>query len=91
MSKPPKPTLAQQRGVITAFALGIFSVITAFFPICGLPIGIAAIIMGVSARRVLALRTLATWGLAFSIVGLLLTFFNICIAISMYFSTYVWK
>ena len=75
-------TPQQRQRVLTGFVLGIFSLFAAFFPICGLPIAIIAIIMGASSRRIFALRTIATWGLAFSIIGLLLTFVNICIAIS---------
>jgi hypothetical protein len=85
------PTPQQRQRALTGFVLGIFSLFAAFFPICGLPIAIIAIIMGASSRRIFALRTIATWGLAFSIIGLLLTFVNICIAISIYFSIYVWK
>ena len=85
------PTPQQRQRALTGFVLGIFSLFAAFFPICGLPIAIVAIVMGVSSRRVLALRTIATWGLAFSIIGFLLTFVNICIDLSIYFSTYVWK
>ena len=84
-------TPQQRQRALTGFVLGIFSLFAAFFPICGLPIAIIAIIMGASSRRIFALRTIATWGLAFSIIGLLLTFVNICIAISIYFSIYVWK
>jgi hypothetical protein len=90
-SRRMSPTPQQQQRALTGFVLGIFSLFAAFFPICGLPIAIIAIIMGVSSRRVLALRTIATWGLAFSIIGFLLTFVNICIDLSIYFSTYVWK
>jgi hypothetical protein len=91
MNREQRPTAAQQQRVLTGFVLGIFSLFAAFFPICGLPIAIVAIIMGISGRRILALRTIATWGLAFSIIGLVLTFVNICIAISIYFSTYIWR
>ena len=90
-SRRMSPTPQQRQRALTGFVLGIFSLFAAFFPICGLPIAIIAIIMGASSRRIFALRTIATWGLAFSIIGLLLTFVNICIAISIYFSIYVWK
>jgi hypothetical protein len=85
------PTPQQRQRAMTGFVLSIFSLFAAFFPICGLPIAIIAIVMEVSSRRILALRTIATWGLAFSIIGLLLAFVNICIAIGMYFSNYMLK
>lgn len=91
MSRPMIPTPQQKQRALTGLVLGIFSLFAAFFPICGLPIAIVAIIMGVSSRRVFALHTIATWGLAFSIIGLLLTFVNICIDLGIYFSTYLWK
>src|SRR5947209_630889 len=80
------PTPRQRQRALTGFVLSIFSLFAAFFPICGLPIAIIALIMGASSRRVFALRTLATWGLAFSIIALLLTFVNICIDMGIYFS-----
>lgn len=80
------PTPQQRQRALTGFVLSIFSLFAAFFPICGLPIAIVAIVMGASSRRVFALRTLATWGLAFSIIALLLTFVNICIDMGIYFS-----
>ena len=85
------PTPQQRQRAMTGFVLGIFSLFAAFFPICGLPIAIIALVMGASSYRVFTLRTIATWGLAFSIIGLLLTFVNICIDIGIYFSNYMLK
>jgi hypothetical protein len=85
------PTPRQRQRALTGFLLSIFSLFAAFFPICGLPIAIVALVMGAASCRIFALRTLATWGLAFSIVGLLLTFVNICIDIGTYFSNYMLK
>ncbi len=86
MSRRMIPTPQQRQRAMTGFVLSIFSLFAAFFPICGLPIAIIALLMELSSRRVLALRTLATWGLAFSIIALLLTFVNICIYMGIYFS-----
>jgi hypothetical protein len=86
MSRRVIPTPRQRQQALTGFLLSIFSLFAAFFPVCGLPIAIIAIVMETSSRRVFALRTLATWGLAFSIVALLLTFVNICIDMGIYFS-----
>ena len=83
------PTPRQRQRALTGFVLSIFSLFAAFFPVCGLPIAIVAMVMGAASRRIFALRTLATWGLAFSIIGLLLTFVNICIDIGIYFSNYM--
>src|SRR5579884_163265 len=72
MSRGMIPTPRQRQQALTGFLLSIFSLFAAFFPVCGLPIAIIAIVMETSSRRVFALRTLATWGLAFSIIALLL-------------------
>ncbi len=85
------PTPRQRQRAMTGFVLGIFSLFAAFFPICGLPIAIIALVMGAFSYRVFTLRAIATWGLAFSIIGLLLTFVNICIDIGIYFSNYMLK
>lgn len=86
MSRRVIPTPRQRQQALTGFLLSIFSLFAAFFPVCGLPIAIIAMVMETSSRRVFALRTLATWGLAFSIIALLLTFVNICIDMGIYFS-----
>ena len=83
-------TETQRRHVVTGFILGIFSIMTAFFPVCGLPFAIAGLLIGVSNRRITALRTVVLWGIGLSTIGLVLTVVNIIVAISIYFSTYFW-
>lgn len=85
MSRQMMPTPQQRQRAMTGFVLSIFSLFAAFFPICGLPIAIIALIMGASSRRVFALRALAAWGVAFSIIALLLAFINICVDMGIYF------
>src|SRR5947209_15478578 len=86
MSRRISPTPQQRQRAMTGFVLSIFALFAALFPICGLPIAIIALVMEATSRRVFALRTLATWGLAFSIIALLLTFVKICIDMGIYFS-----
>jgi len=84
------PTERERQFVCTGFILSVFSVFAAFFPICGLPIAITSLVMGLVGRRVLALYTMATWAVALAVIGLGLTLVNIIIGVSIYFSHYVW-
>ena len=84
------PTEDERRFVCTGFILGAFSIFAAFFPICGLPIAITSLVMGLVGRRITGLYTMATWAVALAVVGLGLTLVNIIIGISIYFSTYMW-
>ena len=83
-------TEAQRRHVVTGFMLGVFSIITAFFPVCGLPFAIAGLFIGFSNRHIAALRTVVLWGVGLSIIGLVFTIVNMVITIGIYFSTYLW-
>lgn len=78
-------TEAERKMVLTAFIMGGLSIITAFFPLCGLPIAIAGLVMGLSGRRVLGLRNLATWSVLLSTVGLVLALVNTLISLSVHF------
>jgi uncharacterized membrane protein len=84
------PTEDERRFVCTGFILSMFSIVAAFFPICGLPIAITSLVMGLAGRRVPGLYTMATWTVALAIIGLGLTLANIIIGVSIYFSSYVW-
>lgn len=84
------PTEDERRFVCTGFILSMFSIVAAFFPICGLPIAITSLVMGLAGRRVPGLYTMATWAVALAIIGLGLTLANIIIGVSIYFSSYVW-
>lgn len=83
-------TEAQRRYVVMGFILGVFSIITAFFPVCGLPFAIAGLFIGFSNRHITALRTVVFWGIGLSMIGLVFTIVNIVITIGLYFSTYFW-
>jgi hypothetical protein len=84
------PTEDERRFVCTGFILSMFSIVAAFFPICGLPIAITSLVMGLAGRRVPGLYTMATWAVALAIIGLGLTLANIIVGVSIYFSSYVW-
>lgn len=83
-------TESQRRHVVTGFLLGVFSIITAFFPVCGLPFAIAGLFIGFANRHIAALRTVVLWGIGLSIIGLVFTIVNIVISIGIYFSPYLW-
>jgi hypothetical protein len=59
--------------VVTGLVLGACSILAAIFPICGLPMGIMGLFLGLQGRRQPALHMLATWGAALSVIGLALT------------------
>jgi hypothetical protein len=70
------PTAAPYQGAgfaIAGLILGIVSIISAIFPICGLPFALVGIIVSVLGRRSIARRTLATIGLVLSIIGIVLS------------------
>ncbi len=83
------PTEGERQFVCTGFILSIFSLFAAFFPICGLPIAISALVMGLAGRRIAGLYTMATWAVALAVIGLGLTLVNIVISVSLYFSNYL--
>jgi hypothetical protein len=82
-------TEAQKQFVLTAFVLGALSIVAAIFPICGFPIAIAGLVMGLAGRRIRSLHILATWSLALSLIGLGLTLINIIISVSIYVVAYL--
>lgn len=83
-------SVAQKNFILTGFVLGGCSIITAIFPICGLPMGLAGLFIGLHGRRYPALHTLATWGAALSIIGLALTMICMIIGLGVYFGHYLW-
>jgi len=91
LNKTARATEAEKKMVLTGFILGALSLFTAFFPICGLPISVAGLLMSLSGRRVPALRNLASWGMVLSIIGLVLVLANISVSVAIYFSVYVWQ
>jgi hypothetical protein len=52
---------------------------------------IAGLLMSLSGQRIGALRHLASWGVALSIIGLVLALANIIVGVAIYFSVYVWQ
>lgn len=81
------PTERERQFVCTGFILSIFSLFAAFFPICGLPIAITSLVMGLVGRRIAGLYTMATWAVALAVIGLGLTLVNVVISVSIYFSS----
>lgn len=83
-------TEAQRRQVVMGFMLGVFSIVTAFFPVCGLPFAIAGLLIGFANRHTVTLRTVVLWGIGLSVIGLVFAIVNGIVTISMYYSTYIW-
>jgi hypothetical protein len=83
------PTQSERQLVILGFLLGLFSILTSFFPIAGLPVAISGLVMGLSGRRVVALERMATWATYLAVVGLTLSFVNIAISVGIYLSFYL--
>lgn len=84
------PSEDQQHLVLTSFVLGCLSLFTAFFPICGFPIAVTGLLLGLYGRRTM-LRPMATWAAALSTIGLLLTCINVIVIVGMYFAQYMWQ
>jgi len=83
-------SIGQKNLVLTGFVLGACSILTAIFPICGLPMGIAGLLIGLHGRKHPALHMLATWGAALSVIGLALTMVCAIIGLGVYFSYHMW-
>ncbi len=82
---------SQKDLVLTGFVLGACSILTAIFPVCGLPMGLTGLFIGLHGRRRYpALHTLATWGAALSVIGLALTLVCAIIGLGVYFGNHVW-
>ena len=73
------------------FILSALSVFCAFFPICGLPIAISGLIIGIRGRHIPGLRRITAWTIVLSILGLMLTTINMLIIVFIYFGTYLWQ
>lgn len=69
-----RPSNAQRELVVTGFILGVLSIVTSFFPICGLLTGICGLGIGIySHRQLRALYTMASWAIGLSLAGLVLS------------------
>lgn len=60
---------------ITSLAMGIFSCLAWLFPLCGLPISVLALILGIVGINS-SKRNLAIAGIVMSAIGLILTIIN---------------
>ena len=83
------PTQAQRNLLLTGLILGFISVFAAFFPICGLPIALTGLVIGLYSRRTTSLQVMSSWAIALSLAGLILTFICIIVTISIYFGNYL--
>lgn len=84
-------TAGERRLSTLGFILGAFSIFCAFFPICGLPIAISGLMLGIRGRHTPALRRVSSWTIALSIIGLVLTIINILVGVFIYLSIYLWQ
>lgn len=83
----PAAALYQRSGfAIAGLILGIVSIISAIFPICGLPFALAGIVVSVLGRRSISRRTLATIGLVLSIIGIVLSMLSFILGFAYYSS-----
>jgi hypothetical protein len=73
------------------FILGILSIFCSFFPVCGLPIAISGLLIGIAGSRDGHTYKMTTLAVAFSTIGLALTLINVIVSISIYFSFYLWR
>jgi hypothetical protein len=79
------PTEQERNMVLTGFVLSIMSIVTAFFPICAIPMACAGLVMGVIGRRIQGVRKVATWCVVLSIIGGTLGIMNIVITVGFYY------
>jgi hypothetical protein len=81
-----RPSEAQHQLVVTGFILGVFSILTFLFPICGLPTAICGLLIGIHARRQSqAFNTMSFWTIGLSLAGLALALLYIIVRITMSF------
>jgi hypothetical protein len=86
------PTIKEHKLCTLGFMLSALSIFCAFFPICGLPIAISGLILGIRGRHIPGLRRrITSWTIVLSILGLVLTTINILIIVFIYFGTYLWQ
>jgi len=83
------PTQNQKDLVLTGLTLGGASIIAAFFPVCSIPAAITGLVLGLYGLYMTSLRRMASWSIAFSIVGLLLACINTIMLVNTYIGTYL--
>jgi hypothetical protein len=84
------PTEQERNMVLTGFMLSILSIVTAIFPICGIPIACTGLVMGVIGRRIRGVSKVATWTIVLSIIGGTLGLINIVITVGIYINRLLW-
>ncbi len=80
-----RPSESQRQLVVTGFILSVVSILTAIFPICGLPIAICGLSIGIYSRRKLqAFHTMTAWTIGLSLAGLALSLLYTIVTMSIY-------
>jgi hypothetical protein len=90
-STPTPLTSSERQFFMQGFILGILSIFCSFFPVCGLPIAISGLLIGIADYRAGHAYKMTTLTVAFSTIGLALTLINVVVSISIYFSFYLWR
>jgi hypothetical protein len=85
------PTEDQKHFVLVSLTLGFTSIITAFFPVCAFPAAITGLLLGLYGRNTTSLRTMSSWAIVLSVIGLILTCIDTVMLISIYFERYLWQ
>jgi hypothetical protein len=66
----PRTSDSRTGFAIAGLVLGIISILSSWYPFCGLPLPILGIVMSALGRRSLSYRTMATVGLILSIIAI---------------------
>ena len=90
ISHPGAPTEQERNMVLTGFMLSILSIVTAIFPICGIPIACAGLVIGLIGRRIQGVRKVATWSIVLAVIGGTFGLINIIIMIGLYINSLLW-
>jgi hypothetical protein len=68
----PRGSDSRNGFAITGLVLGILSILSSWYPFCGLPLPILGIVMSALGRRSFSYRTMATVGLVLSIIAIVI-------------------
>jgi hypothetical protein len=80
-----RPSESQRQLVTTGFILGVVSILTFIFPICSVPVSICGLLIGIYGRRKSrSLYTMASWAIALSLIGLMLSLLYILITMMLH-------
>ncbi|GCE47124.1 hypothetical protein EI42_00643 [Thermosporothrix hazakensis] len=83
------PDANQYHILFTGLVLGIFSIAASIFPVCGLPMALAGLVLSLLGRRIGAFQKLASWSLLLAIIGCTLSLLNIGVMLGIYVLTYL--